>query len=254
MTYIKQNNKKELIINIAGTAVLLMLLLVGSTVNQKAAETQNSGQFKTSHQTQIADEVLRFHVIANSDSEEDQNLKLKVKEAVLEALRPKLANAKSAKEAGKIISYNIEEMEEVADAVIEEAGYSYKSKGVLGKTTFPVKQYGDMVFPAGEYEAFRILLGEAEGKNWWCVMFPSLCYVDEAYDVITEENKEQFKEILTKEEYESLFMENTRKENQGDDAEEDAKDDTNERAQDTKIFYKLKSTVWMNMLIDYFSK
>ena len=62
-----------------------------------------------------------------------------------------------------------------------------------------------MIVPAGEYEAFRILLGEAKGKNWWCIMFPTLCYVDEVYDVITEENKAKFQEILTKEEYENLF-------------------------------------------------
>ncbi len=189
---------------------------------------------KISYQSQIAEEVLRFHVIANSDREEDQTLKLKVKETVLTTVRPMLAEVNSKEEAERIIFDNMDKIEAAADKVIKEEGYSYVSKGVIGKTTFPVKQYGDMVFPAGEYDAVRILLGEAAGKNWWCVMFPSLCYVDETYDVITEENKEQFREILTEEEYNSLLDTMTNSEPQ--------------------VFYKLKSVVWINKVIDYFSK
>ncbi len=249
MDYIEKNKTGKIIINIVGMTVLAGLLLVSSMVSWKMSvinigsiksgtESVESQLQQSSYQPQIASEVLRFHVIANSDSDEDQSLKLKVKEAVLLALRPKLADAKTAKEAEAIISSNMKEIEAVADAVIKEEGYSYKSKGVLGKTTFPIKQYGDMVFPAGEYEAFRILLGKAQGKNWWCVMFPTLCYVDETYDVITEENKEQFREILTEEEYKSLLLE----ENGGDTTKK------------TRVFYKLKSTVWLNKVIDYFSK
>ena len=234
MNYIKQlgkeyrNMKKENLINIIGIFTLAGLLLVS------AAESREPQISMVSHQPQLAEEVLRFHVIANSDSEEDQDLKLKVKEAVLETVRPMLDDAQSAREAEMIIFNHMEEIEDVADEVIEKEGYTYSSKGVLGKTTFPVKQYGDMVFPAGEYEAFRILLGEAKGRNWWCVMFPTLCYVDETYDVITEENKEQFREILTEEEYNSLLSASGNSESQ--------------------VFYKLKSVVWLNKVIDYFSK
>lgn len=236
MDYIKQNNRKEIIINIAGIIILAGLLLVNAAWDRtKQAD---------SYQQEIAGEVLRFHVIANSDREEDQSLKLKVKEAVLEAVRPKLANAKTAKEAEKILAANMEEIEAVADKVIAEEGYAYQSRGVLGKAVFPIKQYGDMVFPAGEYEAFRILLGEAKGKNWWCVMFPTLCYVDETYDVITEENKEQFKEILTEEEYESLLMDSNS--NMGENADQDT--------EKNQVFYKMKSLVWFNKAIDYFLK
>lgn len=243
MKYINKNNRKEVIINIVGIIVLTGLILISGAMSQEKQTVETGVPLQqTSHQPQIASEVLRFHVIANSDSEEDQSLKLKVKEAVLTSLRPKLANAKTAKEAEEIIASNMEEIQLVADEVIASEGYTYKSKGVLGKTAFPVKQYGDMIFPAGEYEAFRILLGEAEGKNWWCVMFPTLCYVDETYDVITEENKEQFKEILTEEEYESLFMEENKEENM------------DESTKEARFFYKLKTAVWMNKVIDYFSK
>ncbi len=239
MGYIMKNRKRQCIINyivnVVGIIVLVGFFFVGKEVG---------------YQEQIAQEILRFHVIANSDSEKDQNLKLKVKEGILNMLRPMLLDAKNIQEAETIIFNHMKEIEKEADEIIEKEGYSYKSQGILGKTTFPIKQYGDMVFPAGEYEAFRILLGEAQGKNWWCVMFPTLCYVDEAYDIITEENKAQFKEILTKEEYESLFaMEELENVEVGLEKEKLE----NEKIQE-KTFYKLKSMVWLNKVIDYFKK
>ena len=160
-------------------------------------------------------------------------------------LCPMLSEATTKNEAKSILYNHIKEVETEANKIIAKEGYAYKSQAVLGKTTFPIKQYGDMVVPAGEYEAFRILLGEAKGKNWWCIMFPTLCYVDEVFDVITEENKVQFKEVLTKEEYESLFaieeLENVELDLKKDNLEE-------------KTFYKLKSMVCLNKVIDYFRK
>ena len=220
------HSRVETFINLIGIITLAGLLLVSG-----AYKKEQSVNTAAQYQPQIAEEVLRFHVIANSDSDEDQRVKLKVKEAVLESVRPMLANVKTVEEAEEIIEANMPVIETVADNIILEEGYAYKSKGVLGKTNFPIKQYGDMVFPAGEYEAFRILIGEAKGKNWWCVMFPTLCFVDETYDVITEENKEQFREILTEEEYESLLTGN-----------------------EPQTFYKLKSAIWFHKVIDYFRK
>ena len=238
----KENDKKEMFINLIGLIVLAGLLLVNGIYNGQQITSV------ASYQPHIAEEVLRFHVIANSDSEEDQNLKLKVKEAVLQCVRPMLSDAKTKEEAEKIITQNMIQIETAANELIAKEGFSYISKGVLGKTTFPMKQYGDMVFPAGEYEAFRILIGEAKGKNWWCVMFPTLCFVDETYDVITEENKEQFREILSEEEYESLLQSmealsnNSKLENK------------NQNNRENKVFYKLKSAVWLNKVIDYLRK
>lgn len=178
----------------------------------------------------IAGEIIRLHVIADSDDEKDQLLKLKVKDTVVEDLRGKLENAESIEEARSIISENLEELERLSDEVMEENGFTYKAHASLGQTVFPIKQYGDLIFPAGEYEALRIELGRAEGKNWWCVMFPTLCYVDETKQEITEENKEKFKEILTEEEYRSISAK--------------GKNET---------FYKLKIGEYFHMLIDYFS-
>ena len=242
--------KKESVINIIGIIVLAGLLIVSAAFG----DMQKKKERAEAYQPQIAGEVLRFHVLANSDSEEDQQLKLKVKEEVLAAVRPMLEEAESKAEAEEILQKNMQAIEAVADNVIFTEGYDYKSKGVIGKTTFPVKKYGDMVFPAGEYEAFRILLGEAKGKNWWCVMFPTLCYVDEVYDVITEENKEQFQEILTEEEYNSLLatMESACREEMDKDEEVPASKGQGEKK--GKVFYKMKSLIWLNKMIDYFAK
>lgn len=180
-------------------------------------------------QEHIAEEIIRFHVIANSDTDADQALKLKIKDQVVLFLRDKLMETENIEEARDIINTNLDLVEDTAKQVMENEGYDYTVKASLAFCDFPVKQYGDMYFPAGKYEALRVELGRAEGKNWWCVMFPSLCYVDETYDVITEDNKEQFKEILTQEEYESLFQ-----------------------SKEPPIFYKSKIMEWLNKVIDYF--
>lgn len=181
-------------------------------------------------QEEIAGEIIRLHVIADSDDEKDQLLKLAVKDAVVEDLRGKLENAETIEEARGIILENLEELEELSDEIIEENGFPYKADASLGQAVFPIKRYGDLIFPAGEYEALRIELGKAEGKNWWCVMFPTLCYVDEAKQVITEENKEKFKEILTEEEYRSLSVKGK-----------------------SETFYKLKMGEYFHKLIDSFA-
>ena len=133
--------------------------------NEEKTGDKLAGLAAENARQRIAAKVVRFHVLANSDSEEDQRLKLRVKETVLEMVRPMLEGVESKQEAVEILQKNMEEIEAEADKVILEEGYDYQSKGILGKTTFPIKQYGDMVFPAGEYEAFRILLGDAKGKN-----------------------------------------------------------------------------------------
>lgn len=268
MYYINKQNLEKIykystnaatIFCIMGVIVLASFFMMGMVLGNIQAETIETKTTQAkAYQPQIAKEVLRFHVIANSDSEDDQKLKLKVKEAVLETVRPMLKEAGSKQAAEKIIQRNIEEIEAAADKVICEEGYKYRSKGVLGKTTFPVKKYGDMVFPAGEYDAFRILLGDGEGKNWWCVMFPTLCYVDETYDVITEENKEEFREILTEEQYASLLtaiesVKTEKKETEMDNNEKRSL--VKEQGEGTtKVFYKAKSLIWLNKMIDYFQK
>ena len=162
-------------------------------------------------QKDIAKEIIRFHVIANSDSDEDQALKIKVKNAVVKELQEKLKNAGTIDDAREIMIGQLEGIEETASAVMREEGCRYGAKASLVQRTFPVKIYGDMAFPAGEYEALQIKLGKAEGKNWWCVMFPTLCFVDGTYSIVPEESKEKLEHVLTEEEYQSLLIKNTGK-------------------------------------------
>lgn len=157
----------------------------------------------------IAEEIIRFHVLANSDSEEDQKLKLKVKDAVLYKLQTELEGIKDIEETRNVIWNHMEEIKQTAEKVIQQEGYDYSVTVKLEPYDFPAKTYGDCTFPAGTYEALRICIGKAEGKNWWCVVFPNLCFTDTVHAVLPEEEKQELKNVLTEEEYEYLFEEET---------------------------------------------
>jgi stage II sporulation protein R len=155
----------------------------------------------------IAGEIIRFHVIANSDSKEDQALKYEVKDALVKEMSTYLTGAKDVSEAREIIAGRLASIQKTAQAVIGHKGYQYPVAVSLAPAYFPIKIYGDYTFPAGTYEALRVQIGEAKGQNWWCVMFPPLCFVDETYSIVDKETDQQLKYLLTEEEYESLRSE-----------------------------------------------
>lgn len=157
-------------------------------------------------QKEIADEIIRFHVRANSDSAEDQELKIEVKNAVVEFLQVELENAASLDEARNILYDVKDEIADIALQVIRDEGYEYNVNVYFERAYFPMKVYGDMSFPPGEYEAFRVDIGDACGKNWWCVLYPSLCFVDSTYSVVPDDTKAQFEEILSDEAYKTITM------------------------------------------------
>ena len=126
-------------------------------------------------ESEIYDSVLRLHVIANSDSEEDQALKLKVRDAVLESTAPMLSDCATREEAAEAIQSNVDVLRLVALDVIEREGYSYPVSVALGDEEYPTKNYGDFCFPSGQYLSLRIIIGEGDGENWWCVLFPPMC-------------------------------------------------------------------------------
>ncbi|WP_458783637.1 stage II sporulation protein R [Vallitalea sediminicola] len=154
----------------------------------------------------ISDSLIRFHVVANSDSEEDQKLKLKVRDEILKKMNGILGESKNIEETRQLIYNNKENIKEIAEKVIEENNYDYKIDVKLKMEQFPLKTYGDIILPPGEYEALLVEIGEAKGKNWWCVMFPPLCFVDVTHGVVPEETKETLKRVLTDEEYNSVVM------------------------------------------------
>lgn len=155
-------------------------------------------------QERLAEEVLRFHVLANSDSDKDQQLKMKVKEEVIAYMKQELPDAKSVEETKAWTGSHEKELEQVADRVICQEGYDYPVKAKLTKSYFPQKTYGDVTFPAGEYEALRIEIGKAKGHNWWCVLYPNLCFVDATNAVVPKKSKEKLKSVLDEEEYEMV--------------------------------------------------
>lgn len=157
----------------------------------------------------IADEIIRFHVIANSDSQEDQSLKLAVKDILVEKLAPLLENVTSISEARAVLSENLPLVLEIAEAEIKNNGYAYPVTVSLEEIYFPLKRYGNYTFPPGTYEALRVQIGEARGKNWWCVMFPPLCFVDETYSIVDESSDKKLKYLLSEEEYTALKSKKT---------------------------------------------
>lgn len=153
----------------------------------------------------IAGEIIRFHVLANSNSDEDQTLKMQVKDIVVERMKELLADADSVEESRTAIEENLEEIQLTAAAEIERRGYQYPITASLTSSYFPKKTYGDCTFPEGWYEALQIKIGNAEGRNWWCVVYPSLCFTDSVQGVVTEENMEELKKVLTDEEYDNIL-------------------------------------------------
>ena len=155
----------------------------------------------------ISAKVLRFHVIAKSDNENDQRRKLLVRDAVGEWMNLKLANAKDKSECEKIIEENKEQIQAIAEQVLAEDGKAESVQVRLADVEFPDKVYGDYEFPAGIYRALQIIIGEGEGHNWWCVLYPNLCFSAEGYDVTGNGAKEELSKVLSPSEYEMLLKE-----------------------------------------------
>ncbi|MBY2478317.1 stage II sporulation protein R [Clostridioides difficile] len=157
------------------------------------------------------DKLIRFHVIANSNTDEDQELKLKVRDEVIKYLQPKLQNSKSIEESEAIIKREYSNLEEISKNIILENGYNYSVKVGIQYSNFPTKQYSNIVLPAGKYKALKIIIGKGEGKNWWCVMFPPLCFVDESNGVIDKSTDDKLKEVLTDKEYKLIKQDTPKK-------------------------------------------
>lgn len=178
--------------------ILIIQIIILSGCSYTNDNKKEQLELKELQYEEIKDKLIRFHVIANSDTEEDQNLKLKVRDKVIEALSSKLSETKTVDEARNVLEDNIDFVNEVAKEVILDNNYSYNVITMLSKENFPDKVYGNYIFPQGNYEAFRIIIGNGEGHNWWCVMFPPLCFVDETKETVNSEELEKNIEEITK--------------------------------------------------------
>lgn len=156
--------------------------------------------------TSLEDVILRFHVKANSNSDEDIALKYAVRDAVLMEIGGELEGNKTREEIMDYLTANLWHIQDIAADTVEEKGFAYPVNVYISNDYFPMRQYGDMVFPAGEYQALRIDIGQAQGENFWCVLYPMTCYTYESAAVLTNEDAEEIARCISPEEYEKLFV------------------------------------------------
>lgn len=160
--------------------------------------------YVTAISNNLSTAVFRLHVLANSNSDEDQNLKLKVRDSLLNYMNGLCSNCSTKQEAISIANEHKDDFQKIAEQTIKENGYDYTAKINIDNFYFPTKNYGDISLPAGYYDALRVEIGEAKGKNWWCVMFPSLCFIDVSSGVVDDNAKENLQDNLQKESYDII--------------------------------------------------
>lgn len=158
--------------------------------------------------TDIQNSVFRLHVIANSDTKADQDLKYIVRDNVLSYMNEICKSVSSKQEAINIANEHLEDFKKIALDTIHENGFDYDVSIEIGNFSFPTKTYGDISLPCGYYDALRIKIGDASGQNWWCVMFPPLCFVDVSSGIVPDDSKEAIKKDLSDEEFSLISNEN----------------------------------------------
>ena len=170
-----------------------------------------ANSYVTAVSDDLSNAVFRLHVIANSDSDEDQNLKLKVRDNLLQYMNTISSDCSTKEEAISIANMHKEDFYKIAKQTISDNGYDYDVKINIGNFYFPTKNYGDISLPAGMYDALRVEIGEAKGKNWCCVMFPSLCFIDVSSGIVDDNAKESLQENLNTESYNIISKSNDSK-------------------------------------------
>ena len=181
--------------------IIIYLLLLYIFVSAMSYATNVSADLQKS--------VFRLHVIANSDADYDQNLKYIVRDNIIEYMKSISADAVSKEDYIDIAYTNLDKIKDVAQDTIYKNGYLYEVNVKIGNFDFPTKTYGDISLPAGSYDALRVEIGEASGQNWWCVMFPPLCFVDITSGIVPEESKETLKSDISNDEYNLITASST---------------------------------------------
>ena len=153
----------------------------------------------------LSHSAIRFHILANSDSVSDQALKMRVKESVVNYIYEKTGDFKTVDEAKNFILNNDKTIKSIATKAIADNGYDYTVSSTFGFSDFPVKTYGDVIFPKGTYTSYTIKIGNGKGHNWWCVLYPPLCFVDSTYAVVPDSSREILRESLDAADYQALL-------------------------------------------------
>lgn len=180
-----------------GAAAVVFIIVLAGALHYRSNRLQED----------LSEQILRFHVIANSDTEEDQELKLKVRDKIGAYLGKELGQVTNLEECEKTVQKHLPDIERCAKTILEEEGYAYSVKAKISDTKFPKKTYGNYTFPKGEYRALTVVIGSGSGKNWWCVMYPNLCFSGSMYEVIDENSKEELRAVLSEEDYAEIMAE-----------------------------------------------
>ena len=185
--------------------ILIFLYIVLLSFNYSQAISYN-----------LSDSVFRLHIIANSDSSADQELKLKVRDKIIEYMNTLTSSSSDKKDVISMVNNHLDSFKEIALNTIKENGYNYDVNIEIGNFHFPTKSYGDISFPAGNYDALKIEIGDAIGQNWWCVLFPLLCFVNSSTGVVPDDSKNTLKENINSESYEIISEGNNSNDNTSD--------------------------------------
>lgn len=185
--------------------ILIFLYIVLLSFNYSQAISYN-----------LSDSVFRLHIIANSDSSADQELKLKVRDKIIEYMNTLTSSSSDKKDVISMVNNHLDSFKEIALNTIKENGYNYDVNIEIGNFHFPTKSYGDISFPAGNYDALKIEIGDAIGQNWWCVLFPPLCFVNSSTGVVPDDSKNTLKENINSESYEIISEGNNSNDNTSD--------------------------------------
>ena len=154
--------------------------------------------------TGLSPHVLRFHILADSDGKEDQQVKLEVRSLILDYVKKHLPDHAGKADTIACLEENREEIEQLADRYLENRGFDYHTSLQLTNCYFPTRSYGELVFPCGYYDAARITLGKGEGHNWWCVLYPQFCFLDTACTAVPQESTRMLQQELTEGDYLAL--------------------------------------------------
>lgn len=152
----------------------------------------------------LSHSAIRFHILANSDSVSDQALKMRVKESVVNYIYEKTGDFKTVDETKNFILNNDKTIKSIATKAIADNGYDYTVSSTFGFSDFPVKTYGDVIFPKGTYTSYTIKIGNGKGHNWWCVLYPPLCFVDVSTGVLPDNSKEKLRDSLSDTQYHTV--------------------------------------------------
>lgn len=185
--------------------ILIFLYIVLLSFNYSQAISYN-----------LSDSVFRLHIIANSDSSADQELKLKVRDNIIEYMNTLTSSSSDKKDVISMVNNHLDSFKEIALNTIKENGYNYDVNIEIGNFHFPTKSYGDISFPAGNYDSLKIEIGDAIGQNWWCVLFPPLCFVNSSTGVVPDDSKNTLKENINSESYEIISEGNNSNDNTSD--------------------------------------